>query len=134
MQYVTGGKLVLKNIDREFENIRGRTTLGMVKALKHLEKQMDTTRPLVPIDTRFMRGSWYIYPSIFRAYIFGRNKNNIYVEAGYNAPYAPHVHENLNAVNWTRPGSGPKWLQVHFERSRMEMELIIASHAKIPKE
>lgn len=29
---------------------------------------------------------------------------------GYTADYAPYVHENLEATNWTKPGSGPRFL------------------------
>lgn len=120
---VIGLDRVLFNINREVNSMVGRTVKGMMLAMEHLETQMDTISPTVPEDTRAMRESWYIFP-------VARPGNPI-VMAGYTSPYAPAVHEMIGPVNWTKAGSGAKWLQIHFARNRMEMQLIIAQHAQI---
>jgi len=119
--YVMGLDQVLHNIDREINNIKGRTVKGMVAAMEFLNTEMNTTPPLVPEDTKYMNESWYIFPAI--------GPGGPIVTAGYTAYYAPYVHEMTGIVNWTRANSGAKWLQIHFERNRLEMQLIIASYA-----
>jgi hypothetical protein len=125
MAYVEGLEQVLYNIDREINAMRGRTLLGMTKALNHLHRETETSRPLVPRDTNKMAQSWYIFPA--------RGGVNPIVTAGYTAYYAPYVHEKTDALNWTRPGSGAKWLQIHFERNREEMKLIIAQNVMVKR-
>lgn len=121
--YVLGLDQVLFNIDKEINAIKGRTVKGLVAAMKHLENEMDTVPPLIPEDTRVMRQSWYIFPTY--------SPGGPIVTAGYTAQYAPYVHEMVGLINWTRPNSGAKWLQIHFERNRLEMQLIIASYVRV---
>lgn len=123
-RYVIGLENVLSNIQREMMAVRGRTYKGMVAAMKFLENEMDTVNPVVPIDTKHMRDSWFISGT--------PHPTNPIVWAGYTASYAPIVHENVGPVNWTRPGSGPKWLQIHWDRNQREMVAIVARHARIP--
>lgn len=131
-KYVTGLNNVLRNITLEMMAVKGRTIKGMVAAFKHLEHEMDTTSPIVPERTKEMRNSWFIQPV--------PNPNNPIVIAGYTDPKAPIVHEleDINKarggkpINWTKPGSGQKWVQIHFDRNRFEMMMIVAQHAKIP--
>lgn len=126
-RYVYGLENVLANIQREMMAVRGRTYKGMFAAMKFLENEMDTTPPLVPIDTKEMRDSWFIMGS--------PHPTNPIVFAGYTDPKAPIVHELENIagpINWTRPGSGQKWVQIHWDRNRSEMLMIVAQHARIP--
>ena len=127
-RYVIGLENVLANIQREMMAVKGRTYKGMFAAMKFLENEMDTVPPLVPIDTKKMRDSWFISGS--------PHPTNPIVFAGYTAEYAPIVHEmeewRGHKVNWTRPGSGQKWLQIHFDRNRFEMMMIVAQHARVP--
>lgn len=123
MAYVEGIDQVNRNIMLALESIKGRTEEGMYQALKHLERQMDTVRPMVPWRTGALRNSWYIEKA--------NNPASPQVFAGYSAYHAPIVHEMMGDIAWTRPGSGAKWLQIHFARERREMELIVAQYAKI---
>lgn len=122
---VDGMQATLNRIQLELMGVKNRTYRGMYLAMKHLEFQMDTVSPMVPIDTEFMRKSWFI---------LGANHatNNPLIIAGYRAWYAPIVHEMISpTINWTRAGSGPKWLQIHFARNIEEMKLIVAQNAMI---
>lgn len=123
MAYVQGLDQVLQRIDLEINRIRGRTLEGMMAAMEHLEDEMDSVSPTVPEDTKFMRESWYIFPVA--------NHVNPIVMAGYSAQYAPYVHEKLDAINWTKAGSGAKWLEIHFARNKRAMQYIIAQHIKV---
>jgi hypothetical protein len=125
---VDGMQDVLTRIQVELMAIKDRTYKGMFAAMKHLENQMDTVQPLVPEDTKFMRRSWFILGT-------GHATPNPNIIAGYRAPYAPIIHEGIihgrPVRNWTRKGSGMKWLQIHFARNIKEMQLIVAAHAKV---
>lgn len=69
----------------------------------------------------------------------------IAVMGGYSANYAAAVHENIKAgfgrkskradgkykSGWGRPGSGPKWLQFHFQGNTQAILKIIALNAKV---
>jgi hypothetical protein len=126
---VDGMQATLNRIQVELMGVKNRTYKGMYAAMKHLEYQMDTVNPLVPIDTQAMRDSWFI---------LGGNHatNNATITAGYRIWYAPIIHEGVNSQgnvvqNWTRPGSGAKWLQIHFHRNIEEMKLIVGAHAMV---
>jgi len=124
--YVHGMKEVEARIQRELMAVRGRTYKGMFKAMKFLEHEMDTVNPVVPysnLNKLHMRETWFISGDA--------HPTNPIVFAGYTADYAEHVHENVGAVNWTRIGSGPKWLQIHFGRNQFEMQMIVAQNARI---
>jgi len=126
--YVIGLENVLANIQREMMAVRGRTAKGMVAAMEFLENEMDTTPPTVPRDTGHMRSTWFISAN--------PHPTNPIVFAGYTDPKAPIVHEleeiKGRRVNWTVAGSGQKWVQIHFDRNRFEMLMIVAQHAKVP--
>jgi len=132
-RYVIGLENVLANIQREMMAVRFRTYKGMFAAMKFLENEMNTTPPLVPegdSETRkhykseYLKDSWFILGS--------PHPTNPIVFAGYKASYAEIVHENVGVINWTRPGSGPKWLQIHWDRNRTEMLMIVAQNARVP--
>jgi len=52
---------------------------------------------------------------------------------GFTAYYAPIVHENMEAKNWNRPGSGPKFFQAALENNHAEILKFIALEARIRK-
>jgi len=121
--YVVGFKKLKIRTALAFESVRKNTHEGMHVAAGELALRMDSDSPKVPIDTRAMRNSWYIKGKEL--------KTRLDVEAGYTVEYAPVVHENVTAKQWTEPGSGPKWLQIHFNNSLMKMETTIREHAQI---
>ena len=54
-------------------------------------------------------------------------------EAEGGAPYAWYVHEMTTEaygqVNWTRPGSGPKWFEIALKREKQTMLGIVKQYA-----
>lgn len=126
-RYVHGMREVEARIQRELMAVRGRTYKGMFLAMKFIEEKMDTENPVVPVsddDKLHMRDTWFIGGDA--------HPTNPIIFGGYTAEYAPIVHEMLGPVNWTRTGSGPKWLQIHFDRNIAEMKMIVAQNARIP--
>lgn len=124
MKKVIGIGNVIKNITIQNELLKLRTYKGMVVSVKNLEYEMDSVQPLVPIDTKAMRDSWFV-----RGW---KTANSMKVVGGYNVFYAPFVHEKTDkSINWTRPGSGPKWLQIHFAANVEKMKDTIKKYATI---
>ena len=127
-KYVHGMEKVQANISKEINAVRGRTYKGMVAAMKFLENEMDTVNPVVPVSDlkkEHMRDTFEIWGN--------PHPTNPIVHAGYTAEYAPIVHEMVGPVNWSRTGSGPKWLQIHWDRNQFEMKMIVAQNARIKR-
>jgi hypothetical protein len=68
--------------------------------------------------------------SLMKTQSFGRHKT---LMMGYSAHYAAAVHENIGAKNWTRGGSGPKWLEESFKRNAQKILQIIKESAEIKR-
>jgi hypothetical protein len=123
MAFLKGLDNVLKNLNREIKAIEGRSLKGMGLAVMAIRNDMETTPPLVPIDTGNLRASWFAEPLSLPtgpAVIFG-----------FSANYAAYVHELLGA-HFQRPGAGPKFLQAHLRRTKERTLRIIADNARIP--
>lgn len=76
--------------------------------LSEADGNLDGPGPLVPVDIGNLRNSGYATPP-------ARVGDRVEVEVGYGgpaAPYAATVHERVEeGINWSRPGSGPKFLE-----------------------
>ena len=72
------------------------------------EEVMAASKLIVPVDTGALMSTGHVDLPV-------TSGNEVTVKLGYGGPaadYALYVHENMNAnVNWTRPGSGPKYLE-----------------------
>lgn len=81
------------------------------------EEVMTESKQIVPVKTGALMATGKVLPPVESAGV-------ITVELGYgdNAiGYAIYVHEELqspsgNPINYTRPGSGPKYLQTPFDQ------------------
>lgn len=52
---------------------------------------------------------------------------------GYSANYAGFIHEMIGAVNFTREGSGIKWLETHIKKNTKKIVDIVKENATIKK-
>ena len=94
---------------------------GLLEGLIDLREDMENTNPTIPVLTGNLRASWFIdikkRENIAKKYAFA-------AEAGFSTAgldpdgkeYAVYVHEMIDEaygkkINWTRPGSGPKFLE-----------------------
>ena len=129
--HIVGLNQVLDRLDKEIMAIKGRTSKGCLSAVAYVRRDMEKTPPLIPVapDGGNLRSSWFANAVRDSANRFG-------VEFGFNANYAAFVHEMLDEVygkeiNWSRPGSGPKFFEKALDRNHNEILQIIADHAKV---
>ena len=80
------------------------------------EEVMTDSKEVVPVKTGALMNTGKVFPPV-------EDATSITVDLGYgdeSVDYALIVHEELqspkgNPINWTRPGSGPKYLQNPFD-------------------
>lgn len=146
MSYLRGLNRVVANLNQEIRAIEGRTLRGLLIAVAHVRAEMDSVMPMIPIGptagqvadlkkqgiyreqgTGNLRASWFAYPVNLPA--------GPAVICGFSANYAVYVHELLETksgkVNWSRPGSGPKFFQSALRRNQDKILQIIWENAKV---
>ena len=123
-------EVVTANINKELEKIKNKSAAGLVTAAAEVLADAERTPPLVPVDLGPLRQSTFTTP---------RKKpvtQEPYVVFGYTARYAAAVHEMMESpsgkpINWSRPGSGPKWFEASLKRNSALIVQIIARSATI---
>jgi len=125
-----GMRKVEANLNVEINAIRGRSMKGLIEAAAYIRRSMDKTPPLIPIDVGNLRGSWFTSPLRKTLHKFG-------LLIGFSAGYATHVHEMVDKggkkINWSRPGSGPKFFETALNRGRAAILALIQQHARIKR-
>jgi len=119
---VRGVDKVIRNLNREIQQIEGRTMKGLIRAAALLRYDMDHTEPLIPVDWGNLRGSWFTDPQYM--------KGQPVVRLGFSANYAWYVHEMVDA-NFQRPGAGAKFFEAALKRNHNEILEIIRQEARI---
>lgn len=134
---INGMSVVMATLNKEIINIKGRSMEGMIESAKLIRRDMEETPPKIPVDTGNLRSSWFATPFFF--------KRMPAVKMGFTAKYALWVHEMMGsvmkvgnirslggkAINWKRPGSGPKFFESALNRNKDKILEIIHSKAKI---
>lgn len=120
---------VLAKLNKEIRAIEGRSMKGLLNAGILIRRDMEKTEPLIPVGkTNNLRSGWYTAP------FFAGSKP--FLELGFTAVYAPIVHEMVDKgskrINWTRPGSGPKFFEAALNRNHKAILKEIADEAEIP--
>lgn len=135
---IKGMDIVLNNLNKEILKIRGRSMKALIIAAAYVRADMDKTEPLIPVDTGTMRNNWTTSPAhSIAGKIVG-------LRIGFGAlNYAAYVHERyeggkwgegtVGKINWTRPGSGPKFFQAALYRNTGVILDIIREEVKIRK-
>lgn len=124
---ISGLDNTVSNVNRMLDEVRNKTTGGLLEGAEYIRKDMQVTPPLVPEDTKALNKSWQAKP-------FSFSKIKPVVEAGFTIDYAVYVHENTNsAVNWSRINSGPKFLELGLKRNKTEVVNIVAAHINVDK-
>lgn len=123
-----GLKQVETNLNKEIMAMRGRSMSGLIEAAAYIRRSMDKYPPLIPIDIGNLRDSWFVTTIRKSLEKFG-------VLIGFTANYAVHVHEMVDRggkkINWSRPGSGPKFFETALNRGRTAILILIRERAKI---
>lgn len=104
-------KQVLGELKNSRQLVKRAAQAAMIEAMMHIQKLADQT---VPEDTGELRKSWRVpVPEIKGDTVEG--------SVEYTADHALFVHEWTDpSVNWTRPGSGPKWLEQAMDQGSKE--------------
>lgn len=126
---IKGFNEVMRNLNTEIRKIEGRTMQGLIGGAAYIRADMDHTQPLIPIKTNTLRSSWFVTP-------YKGAKKTIGLIMGFSANYAVYVHEMMesslgNAINWSRPGSGPKFFEAAIKRNVNVILGIIKATAQI---
>lgn len=91
------------------------------------EEIMAESKKIVPHDTGALEGTGHVDPPVW-------GPDDVTVNLGYGSEavtYAVIVHENMNPdVNWTRPGSGPKYLETPWKAMQGQWPARAAKAAK----
>lgn len=117
---------VLGELQRQLNNIREGSAMGLVEAAEFIHVDTEKTPPLTPVDTGNLRSSW-------TTRFFRRFKKSVVI-FGYSANYAIFVHEMVggeSGINWSRPNSGAKWFEHAIKRNVNRVLHIIAGNSKI---
>lgn len=116
----TGLKNVLTNLNREIRKIEGDTLKGVRAAALFIEGE---SQDVVPQEFGVLSGSSFSQAE--------RQGNRSVGRVGYTAKYAPFVHEMPSSFNFTKAGTGPKFLQKAISENHKVILQIIAKRAKV---
>lgn len=120
----TGMYVDTRDFDRHFSRVVANTipkltNQGLMKAAAEALRDADLEKPFLPIDKKDLRGSKEIHGS--------KDLFELFVEFGFNIIYAAKLHEKGRVDwNWTRPGSGPKFLSTKLIRFKDKYIKIVA--------
>jgi len=117
---IRGQKQVLRNLNRQISLIKGRTVEGLLAAGLFVENESNKT---VPQDTGVLLNSSFTSP--------GSIGGNPIVKVGYTAKYAPFVHEMPSSNNFSKTGTGSKFLLNAVTQNIRTILKIIAKRAMI---
>lgn len=119
---VKGMKKVLKNLNKELNNIQGKTKEGVLAAVTFIEGE---SNEIVPQDKGKLINS--SFSDVGKRFIlFGK----IIGRVGYTAKYADIVHEMPETNNFTKPGTGPQFLLKAVTQNARKIIEIIQKRAK----
>ena len=123
LDLIKGMKKVLKNLNKEIVNIHGKTRQGVLAAVTFIEGE---SNEIVPHDKGILINS--SFSGVRKRFIlFGK----IIGRVGYTAKYAPFVHEMPESNNFTKPDTGPKFLEKAVKNHMAKILEIIRNRAKI---
>jgi hypothetical protein len=124
---------VVRSLNAALNSVKGLSMRGIWKGALIIRRESALR---VPVEHGNLRASAFITP-------MGTAIQQGYVEVGFSAEYAVHVHENLQQKWRGRPrksGKGvywgprgePKFLENTFDEKRDEVVAVAAAEARIP--
>lgn len=152
-----GIQKVMQNLTKAVDQIENKTIQGLIRAAIIVRRDMDTSGAgdKIPVNLGNLRASCFI------SSIKGSNSEGHFegpeagelsaghssttskaeglvkmskrpiVIIGFSANYAVFVHENIEARNWNRRGSGPKFLEHALDRNKSAIVTEIQKSAKL---
>ena len=152
----TGLEKVLAKLNKELKTIENKTVGSLVKAAIIIQRDMEFTQPLTPVDLGNLRSSYFITSisqtinpgsftgpktselSSYSSEVISKyeqmsrrkNKGGYSVYFGFTAYYAAKVHEWDTAI-FKRPGSGPFFFEASIKRNSARIITLAWQEAKI---
>jgi hypothetical protein len=117
---VRGGAALMRNLNIQIKAVENRSMRGLFAAGLLVKNR---AVKLTPWDTGNLAGSAYVQPA--------SSSQGPAVEVGYTAAYAPFVHEMPSSFNFTKAGTGPKFLEKAIRKSQKEIIMLIQRAAMI---
>lgn len=115
-----GGKTLMINLGKEIKEIRSGALKGVKAGSIFLEGE---SLRVVPHDTGTLANT-----SFNKAQMQG---NTAVGTTGYTAEYAPFVHEMPASYNYSKPNTGPKYLERPLKDNRNRILAIIKKRVEI---
>ncbi len=151
-----GIEKVMAKLRKELKTIEDKTVSSLVKGAIIIQRDMEYTPPLTPVDLGNLRSSFFItsinqtvspgsfvgpFASEIGSYSSSvvnkyssrsntKNKNGYSVFFGFTAYYATKVHEWDTAI-FKRPGSGPFFFEASIKRNASRIITLAWEEAKI---
>jgi len=128
----SGVSLDTKDFDMKFKRVvdgemQELAEKGLFEAMSEACHDADAEKPYIPFKEGHLKGSEKIRRP-------KRTKGEISVLGGFNIGYAARLHEmeptRAARINWTRPGSGPKYLEAKLIRNRDKYMKITAERIR----
>lgn len=103
-------KQILENLKKHHDLLKRGVYAGIIDVSTELEFK---SNELAPRDIGFLRMSSFSVQPLYGDIILGR--------VGYTASYAAYVHEMPESYNFTKPGTGPKFLEKAAKRNERRL-------------
>lgn len=111
---------VLRNLSKEISKIQNQTFVGMRKVGLFVENE---SNEIVPHDKGVLINSSFSATDV--------TGSKIKTRVGYTAKYAAIVHEMPKSFNYTKPGTGPKFLEKAAKNNVSTILSIVQRAAKV---
>lgn len=157
---IDGIEKVMQRINKVLKRIElDITSEGFIRVSMYIRQKTENEYPKTPLYTGNLRASYFTvikgkgnvntgnYPLIKPNKVDPKDKalqrtvvsmmkgvsnsiNYPNMIFGFSANYAAPVHEDMEAKNWNRSNSGPKYFQLHLQRNRKDILHILAKSAR----
>ena len=108
---------VLANLNKEIKKIEGATLKGLLAAGVSIK---GWSQEITPVEFGPLWNS-----------AFSQKSGPLSVTIGYTEKYAPFVHEAPASFNYTKPNTGPKFLEKAVKQNVPEILATVQKRAKI---
>ena len=115
-----GKRVVMGRLRHQINRIKGDARIGLLAAGIFVKTE---SQKVAPHDKGVLINSAYVG----NARIAGQKQ---FVEVGYTAKYAPFVHEMPDSTNWSKQGTGAKFLQNPLFMNMAKILSIIKSRVR----
>ena len=130
---IEGMNEVMRNLRREIARIEGLTLEGVVEAANFIKGEAMEITPMSDGQRlpggAIREGGTLVNSAFTDSDVTSRGPVS---RVGYTAPYAAAVHEMPATTNWSKPGTGNKFLEKPIARNHNKILRILRDAARIP--